>query len=411
MLRRFVRQLVANPSKVTSEAYPFALQSHSLIAQRLAGDYHHRPEQRNHSRLVQKRFYSSHHQSQNNGQKRLFPTIDGTLLGLIATTATGSLIFAYMMKDYLGPRESEILQPSIDLKKDSHHGHIVDSTDYECIGPKPSGELSGCVMRHRTSNKTYLMKGAKSKDTLVKEFIISNFLAMLHPGVQPQSLIMEEKHLDGNARLYTLSEIYPNSMDLKAFISQPDYAQKIAEKPIRGFEVALASDLLFAKQADMKFANYVIIERDDAFFVVSIDHEMTGKGVHAKRMFVDDIQSLFSHVRDTNNLISVNDNDPEEFANSENAREFMHLAMAHMKYENIQEFYNIVAQANINEMEQLIQDIDTQDGIITLAEGQKYLGELRGVVDAARIRCVAASANKNVKQEMEEYPRTASKRV
>jgi hypothetical protein len=234
---------------------------------------------------------------------------------------------------------------------------------------------------------------------------------MLHPGVQPQSLIMEEKHLDGNARLYTLSEIYSNSMDLKAFISQPDYAQKIAAKPIRGFEVALASDLLFAKQADMKLANYVIIERDDAFYVVSIDHEMTGKGVHAKRMFVDNIQSLFAHVRDINNLISVNDDDPEEFANSENAREFMHLAMAHMKYENIQEFYNIVARANINEMEQLIQDIDTQDGIITLAEGQKYLGELREVVDAARIRCMAASANTNVKQEMQEYPRAASKRV
>lgn len=410
MLRRIARQLMANPSKVASEAYPIAPQSFSLITQRLSEDHGRRSNQANHTSLVRKRFYSTFHQSQQNGQKRSFPGVDASLLSVIATTAIGSLVFAYMMKDYLGPRESEILQHSIDLKKDSHHGHIVDSSDYVCIGPKPSGELSGCVVRHQTANKTYLKKGAKSKDTLVKEFIISNFLAMLQPGVQPPSLIMEEKHADGNARLFTLSEIYPNSMDLKEFISQPDYAEKIANKPIRGFEVALASDLLFAKQADMKLANYVIIEREDAFYVVSIDHEMTGKGVHAKRLFATNIEGLFAHVRDINNLISVNEDDPQEFANSENAREFMHLAMAHMKYENIEQFYETVATANINEMEQLIQDIDTQDGIITLEEGHKYLCELKEVIDSAKSHCKIDRANKMVKDEMNEFLRRSNKR-
>lgn len=397
MLRRFGRQVFASPSNVINAQFEVKSASFAYITRQLSGGVHpafREPAVRH--RVQPTRGYSSGMNNRFRGQ------YDVSMLGLIAATAAGSLLFAYMMKDYLGPRETEILQPVIDLKKNSHHGHIVDADDFTCIGPKPTGELSGCIVKHNATNETYLKKGAKSKKTLVKEFIIANFLTMLRPGEQPPSLIMEEKHVDGKARLYTLSKIYPNSMDLKEFISQPDYAEKIAAKPIIGFEVALASDMLFAKQADMKLANYVIIERDEAFYVVSIDHEMSGCGIHGKRVFVDDIKHLYSHIRDISTLISGNEDDPAEFVNSEAAQEFIHLAIPHMKIENVERFYETVAAANIKVMTDLIDDIDTQDGVITREEGDEYLNYLKEIVSAAQHHCEIKKVNDNARKEMED---------
>lgn len=325
--------------------------------------------------------------SNSNQQKNIPPRFkfDSTSLKMLAATTVGSFALLYIFKDYLRPRERLILQPSIDLKKNPHHGYIVDQNDFEYVGPKPAGELSGFLVKHTKTGKVYLMKGASSKRTLIEEFLISTFLQKMRPGEQPSSLIMEHKLPGGQARLFTLSEIMPNSMDLKMFVMDANYKSKLASKPLIGFELALAGDLLFQKQADMKFSNYIVIETNDAFIVASIDHEMTGSGIKAKRILTNNLHELIRPLRDIDTL--TESDDPQQYAAATTAGEFTTYAMQYMDPHKVEEFYEKVARFDIKEMKDIIDYISGENGVIDANDATAYLQEIAGITNAARIYC------------------------
>jgi len=296
----------------------------------------------------------------------------------------GTIAFFYMIWDYLSPREKEIVHETIDLKSNAHHGYIVDADNFEYAGEKPCGELSGCIVRDKRTGKLYVEKGARSIDALIKEFLIATFLNKVRPGEQPGSLILEKKREDGKVRLYTLSEMYPDSMDLHEFIMQGDFIEKFAKKPLVGLEQALASDFMFAKQDDIKFANLVIIEREDAYVVATIDHEISGKGVHAKRVFTSNIDALLSGIRDASNMIGVNDDHPESFVDNDLAMIFLREAKRFMRVEKIDEFYEKVAAIDMNEIIAIVNDISGNDGLIDTAKSYRYINEMNDIIREAK---------------------------
>ncbi len=279
--------------------------------------------------------------------------------------------------------EKEIKHNPMDLKSNNHHGYIVDAKDFIVTGTKIKGELSGCVVEDSKTGSRYLKKGARSLNALIKEFLISNFLYMLRPEEQPNSLLMEEIQPDGSARFYTLSRISPNSMDLEDFISRTNWRENLSKKPLLGFEVAMAADLLFAKQQDMKFANYIVIEKENCYIVACIDHEKSGQSVVHKTTFVDNIDEDFlSHI------VDLNDKGQEYrvgLYNNPDAREFIKVAQKFMKMENIQEFYKQVAFANPQKIVHLVRDIDGKDSIIDEINGHKYMKELLSICEQAAI--------------------------
>lgn len=305
------------------------------------------------------------------------------IFGLLTLTLAGTLACYMMLKDYLGPREVEIIYRVGEIQKNSNYSVIVDAENYQYVGPKPAGELSGSVVQDKKTGMQYLLKGAKSKDALIKEFLISDFLAAVRPDEQPPSLIMEERHLDGNARFYTLSRMYPNSMDLSQFVSEGNVAEKLAKKPMIGFEVALASDFMFAKQADIKLANLIVIEKEHAYVVATIDHEMSGEGFHAKREFTTDIDKLISGIRDVNG--SMDGENPMDLIDTEAAKEFVKIAKQFMRVENIEEFYRKIGSTNPRKFTDMVKCVDGYSGLLNHIEGHKYMAELLTISKEAQL--------------------------
>lgn len=310
---------------------------------------------------------------------------DSATFLILSATLLGALACCYVFKDYFGPREREILQHRIDLEHNPHHGYIVNSNDFEFVAPKPTGELSGSIVKNKNTGKLYLKKGAKTKDALVREFLISNFLALVRPGEQPPSLIMQEVHSDGQAQLYTLSEIFPHSMDIQQFIlTHSNYADLFKLKPLVGFDAALASDHIFAEQSDLKFANLIIIEKEDAYVVATIDHEMSGKGPRAKCVFTDNPNKLIRSIRDIDSTLGANDEDPSCFIDSSLAQDFATDTKPYMSRNGILGFYSRVGGVDLKEFYPVIDSIQGIDGIISDEEKMQYISEFNKIIQRAR---------------------------
>jgi hypothetical protein len=174
-------------------------------------------------------------------------------------------------------------------------------------------------------------------------------------------------------------------MDLLEFVNQGGYVEKFAKKPLVGLEVALASDCMFAKQADMKLANLIIIETATNYVVATIDHEMSGKGLHAKRVFTTHIDKLISRLRDVNEAITLGSNDNLDLADNQLAEEFIAVAKPYMQAERIIDFYRQVAQTEHSRIISIIDEIDGRDGLIDLKEGDHYAHELVQISKEAQL--------------------------
>ena len=183
---------------------------------------------------------------------RAFTTF-GILSGAF-TTFVGVGTFFFLMKEGLKEREQEIII-AVDASAKGRSKSIldiVDSTEFEVIAPKVKGDLSGAIVRNKVTGYEYVKKGASDVNTLWVEYAISNFLAQLYPGIQPECLIMREERPDGSSRLYTLSRKFPKTMDLEDFIRSNDYKEKLAKKPLKGLARAIAAGLMFGEQSDIK---------------------------------------------------------------------------------------------------------------------------------------------------------------
>lgn len=285
---------------------------------------------------------------------------------------------SYMIYMVNQPREQNILHDPIDLSCKKSDNFIVSSANYFYVGKKIKGDLSGAIVQDKEGRR-YLKKGAKNLNALVKEFLISEILAMIYPGLQPESLIMQEMKPTGKAQFYTLSRIYDNTMDLEAFIRQGDWKEKLAKKPLIGFEVALAADNAFAKQQDMKYANYIIQERDDGYYVASIDHEFAGAGFMSfanQTVFTTDIDNLTRGVRD---LYDASEDNHAGLAGDPRAHEFMIEAKRFMKEEAIMTFYESLSQMDIKKADSFIENLEGTHGLISTDEGYKFFDEIEAV--------------------------------
>lgn len=216
-----------------------------------------------------------------------------------------SLLYA----DYQYKRERPIIFSHDNLPLNTNL--IWSDSEFIVVAKKPKGDLSGAILKHKKTGNLYVMKGAQSFNHLKKEYDIANFLADLFPNVQPESLIMQKKLEDGNVQLYSLSRKFDHTMDLECFLRQPNWEKKLAQKPMLGFEVALAIDFMLAKQQDMKLANYVVIEKKDHFRVVSIDHEYANQGHLAQTILSFPTQEFLETL-----LQSINDFRPQDEMNN-----------------------------------------------------------------------------------------------
>ncbi len=277
-------------------------------------------------------------------------------------------------------RETPILHAPIDLNSQSRKKFMVSSENYIRVGKKPKGDLSGEIVEDKfDKTKRYLKKGAPHLEGFLQEFLISEFLEMIRPGVQPESLIMQEIQENGEARFYTLSRMYPNTMDLEDFVKQDDWKEKLAKKPLIGFEVALAADNIFAKQQDMKLANYIVTEKEDGYYVASIDHECAGASPLSfinKRLFSIDIDFLTRGVRD---LQPKDEYNHAGLAGDPRAKEFMNEAKKFMDVNNVIDFYQKVVAADTTNLTALISSIDGTGGLINALETHSYFMEIADI--------------------------------
>lgn len=298
-------------------------------------------------------------------------------------------LMIYLISLSLKPRESEITDTAIDLEKNPHHGMIVDSSRFEHAGDKAKGELSGEIVRDKLTGFIYLKKGAESKDTLIKEFVASRWLALLRPGEQPDALILQECHDDGTARFYTLSRIYDNSMDLEEFIKRGDWREKLAKKPLIGLDVAIAADFLLAKNQDTKLANYIVIETEKAYVAACIDHEKWDASLLYSCAFLayinlDLLKRHFVDLTPAGQEYRVG-----LWEQPKEVEAFLAEAVKFMSMQHVEEFYRKVAALDIAPIMHSIADIHRShghQGIITDSEEMRYANKLLKIKDQAELR-------------------------
>jgi hypothetical protein len=189
---------------------------------------------------------------------------------------------------------------------------------------------------------------------------------------QPKSFILEERQEDGTVRFYTLSQILKNTMDLEDFITRVDWKEKLKQKPLVGLEVALAGDLMFAKQRDMKYANFLVTETEKAFVVTSIDHEFAGDGCLASQIYVSEPAAIVQYIRDLDAPdVSYNSG---TLAGDPRAYDFIEYVFKQgfMHKENILAFYEKVAKVSARNVGHFIHAIDGENGLISDKERDEF---------------------------------------
>lgn len=306
-----------------------------------------------------------------------------------AATAFGGLI--YLSNE---PREREIRAKAFDLSGEKPT-NLHKTESFQPFIRKhgaEAGSLPKNVLQHTETGRLYLKKGARSRDTLLREFVIANALALVSPGEQPRSLLLQDDvRKDGTARFYTLSEIYPKTQDLRQFIEEGDAIEKIKKKPITGFERALASDGIFAKQQDAKYANYIIIDTGSQYVVATIDHEFGGESIRYmsnKQVFTTDLDILTGFIRDLY--------PPEEdtvcqtpaiavgMAGDPRAIEFMCEARKQMDPEKILDFYQRVAETDFQPLLDQLELMRRHSDLVTTKDILFYDKELKEIQARAR---------------------------
>lgn len=300
------------------------------------------------------------------------------------------------------PRETPVTHSKIDISSENRKEFMVDSSKFKRVGDKPKGELSGEIVEDELGNR-YLKKGAQHLNGLLQEFLISEFLSMIYPGVQPDSLIMQEIQADDTARFYTLSRMFPNSMDLEEFVRQGDWKEKLANKPLKNFDVALAADFALGKARDMKLANYIIIEKDDGYYVATIDHEYAGDSYFGfyQPICTTDITKL---CRGVNDIYPPDEYNKSGLAGDPRAVEFMQEASKFMDEKNVLAFYQKIVDANTTHITALISSIDGTGGLLTALETHPYFNQLATLQERARKFLYSHAVAEAVKAEAANSP-------
>jgi hypothetical protein len=316
------------------------------------------------------------------------PQISGGADTLLTSVLGGSVLAfggytAYKAK--LEPREREIYGKPFEIAGRIGSPSCCGMKDFEVVKRSGSsencnGSLNASLLKNKQSGKLYLKKGAKSRDALIREVAVSRALAILRPGIQPQSLLMQEVQSDGSVRFYTLSEISPNSMDLEDFAKQGNCAEKLAKKPMEGLEVALAIDALFSKQSDTKLANLILIEKEDRYVVASIDHEQACSTMFSRynqEVATKDLDRLVGYLRD---LHAPEDGVPKVgMMGDPRAVNFVKTARKQMRSESVVEFYKAFAEADFSPLVDELRLMSKFSNIVTKADVIYYKKRLAGM--------------------------------
>lgn len=304
------------------------------------------------------------------------------------------------------PKETPVIMPPIDLSRYTDKNRlIVDLDEFEIVGDKPKGHLSGKMLKHKETGEIYYMKGATSLDALVKEVLFAETMRFIEPK-QPKGLLLQDRQPDGQAVFYTLSQVHPGSIDLEDFVEQELYK---GDKPLLGMERAIAIDMLFGKQSDMKLQNYVAIPlkagdtyhgevvEQDAWGAVCIDHEIALTGIKIltrnKSQTYDDFKAFSNMgclIRDRveGNEPNPGQVAPPKLAGDPRVKEFLETALDTDNYDKIDRIYlQLAGEATafpvLEGMVAILCEHHKHNGNLPHEAHREHLELLRGIQDNA----------------------------
>lgn len=266
---------------------------------------------------------------------------NGLRLGLYSAVTAGTAYGLYTVH-YESQREHEITSVPFD---DKSHQAIKEADNF-IQGNRPAhGSLHSHVVTEKNTGIQFIKKGAHSPETLQKEYMYSRLLNAAFPNSQPTSYFMQVKLDNGEARFYTLSEKFPNTMDVEEFIRQPNWEALVLQKPVKYLDRTLALDGLLAKQQDSKYANYVIREFDSHYEIITIDHEYAFGTKFSKSapLLTDEPNKLIDIISDLQNP------DPDRvigLQGDKRAFQFVVKVQGEMTSENIHDTYQRIAEAD-----------------------------------------------------------------
>ncbi len=293
----------------------------------------------------------------------------------------GLFMVAHMQYRLCQPRETVIRARALPIADSALKTALEPTHEPTECANTAAGTLVNRIVKDPTTGKRYLKKGAKDRKSLVREFVIANALALVRPGVQPETLLSQEDfQADGTARFYTLSYMPPNSMDLEAFVKSGKLEERLAKRPLSGFETALAADALFAMQQDCKLANLVIIKLKDRYVVISIDHEMAGENffsLYNRHMVTTDFDTLTGMLRDTHPKDP--DVPPVGMCGDPRAAAFVKLATPHMDAEAIIDFYRSIAATDFTPLLMKLTQLSEHSDIVTHSDIRYYSAMLKNI--------------------------------
>ncbi|WP_019216214.1 hypothetical protein [Legionella tunisiensis] len=259
---------------------------------------------------------NGHHNHHDQQYKNISAETVFDFLGFCTGVAMLAVIFS-LIKEANKPRETPIIAKAID-------GYDEVAEDSQ-TGKK--GTLNGGLLSQ--NDEIYLVKGAQSREQLIREFVISTALNLIDSEAQPKSALHHTRLDSDSAQYRTMSHIRPKSMDLEDFISKNNWQERLRQKPLVGFERALAFVGLIAGQQDCKFSNMIITEYDHYYVVGVIDHELSGVSfwkAFNRRELTTDFNGLISYIRDLHANNGPHDK-PVGMTGDPRAHEFANFAL------------------------------------------------------------------------------------
>ena len=222
--------------------------------------------------------------------------------------------------------------------------------------------------------------------SLIVEVVIADFLNMVRPGEQPASLIMEEMQDSGIARFFTLSEIYPDSMDLEDFVLNKNWREEFSRVPVVGLGESIAAKLAFG--TEIKLANLLITkvknaEGQERYVISAIDHEILGEDYFITKKFTTDPASLIYELRDFH---PFDPDDPSAkklpLMDTEKGLEFKNylLTQGIIKSEDVVEFYKKMIEVSPRKIDKVMTALDGGNGVMTDSEHHKF----KSMIDEAQ---------------------------
>lgn len=327
------------------------------------------------------------------------------LLKYIETLTTGTVLVlsSYALYKMISvqheTREEPIIASPIEIDNPAYEQNEDTSSSH--------GSLSNQVIGYQ--GKTFLKKGAKNRDSLIREFVVADALHDMYPETQPQSLILHEKLDNERAQFFTLSEMRPGSMDFEDFI-KGGWEEKLIDKPLFGFERTLAMVGVIAGQQDCKFANMIIVDKGTHYEAALIDHELSGMrfflGLN-RRTVTDNFARLTSIIRDLHNP------DDEQFGgkfkfgltNDPRGKAFINYVKDHsMDRDQLNAFYLKLASQDFSQTIERLTQLSTLSSLVTEDDVSFWQKELDTWKALAKDYCVENALSNDGEDEPSPSP-------